>query len=255
MTMHFGMTNHEMLHIAKMQLATDLNCTVDDFTRDGFVFCEAKENPGRRPFPRGERHFELLTMGGAGIVSASQDILPYIREQLVDKSIDDAFNMPFVHGQGICFLPDILNPLPMPDGVDISDLERDEIIKLYEHCPRDDFPYVFSYDTNHPRPDMLATLAMVDGNIAGIAGVSADCEMLWQIGINVRSEYRNKGIATALTNKLAINVIAQGKIPYYATAPRNIASQRVAIHAGFLPAWTCVYKGRFDNKLTESTCG
>jgi len=102
---------------------------------------------------------------------------------------------------------------------------------------------------------MLATLAMVDGNIAGIAGVSADCEMLWQIGINVRSEYRNKGIATALTNKLAINVLAQGKIPYYATAPRNIASQRVAIRAGFLPAWTCVYKGRFDNVLTESTCG
>ena len=40
-----------------------------------------------------------------------------------------------------------------------------------------------------------------------------------------------------------------------ATAPRNISSQRVAHRAGFIPAWACVYKGRFDDMLTESTCG
>ena len=62
------MTQHEMLHIVKAQLATDLNCSPDDFDREGIVFCEAKENPGRRPFPRGERHFEMYTMGRAVIV-------------------------------------------------------------------------------------------------------------------------------------------------------------------------------------------
>ena len=45
------------------------------------------------------------------------------------------------------------------------------------------------------------------------------------------------------------------RVPYYATAPRNISSQRVAHRAGFIPAWACVYKGRFDDVLTESTCG
>jgi hypothetical protein len=54
-----------MLHIVQSQLATDLNCTPDDFYRDGFVYCDAKENPGRRPFPRGECHFEMYTMGSA----------------------------------------------------------------------------------------------------------------------------------------------------------------------------------------------
>jgi len=83
--------------------------------------------------------------------------------------------------------------------------------------------------------------------------VSKDSERLWQIGINVLPDYRKHGIASVLTNMLAIEVLDQEKIPYYATAPSNIASQRVAISAGFKPAWTCVYRGWFDGKLTLPT--
>lgn len=54
------------------------------------MFFEAKENPGRRPFPRDERHFEMVTMGHAIIVSATDDIMPYLKEQLSDKSRDEA---------------------------------------------------------------------------------------------------------------------------------------------------------------------
>ena len=108
------LSNREIILAVQTQLAIDLNCRVDDFGRDGFIFCEAKENPGRRPFPRGERHFEMLTMGGAVIVSATADILPYLREQLNGKSRDDAFAMPFVYGCGVYFLPDNLRPLALP---------------------------------------------------------------------------------------------------------------------------------------------
>ena len=65
------MTQREVLRIVQSQLATDLNCSANDFDRDGIVFCEAKENPGLRPFPRGERHIEMYTMGSAVIVSAT----------------------------------------------------------------------------------------------------------------------------------------------------------------------------------------
>jgi hypothetical protein len=54
---------------------------------------------------------------------------------------------------------------------------------------------------------------------------------------------------------LAIEILKRGKIPYYATAPGNISSQRVAISAGFMPAWTCVYRGRFDGELTLPATG
>jgi predicted GNAT family acetyltransferase len=89
-------------------------------------------------------------------------------------------------------------------------------------------------------------VAYADGAVAGMAGASDDCEMMWQIGINVLPEYRNRGIAAALTNRLAMGILERGKIPYYGAAASNIASLRVAHRAGFRPAWACVYRGRFD---------
>jgi len=47
----------------------------------------------------------------------------------------------------------------------------------------------------------------VDGIVAGMAGASDDCEMMWQIGISVLPEYRGRGIAAALTNRLAIEIL------------------------------------------------
>jgi len=247
------MKMQEMFRVVKSQLATDLNCTADDFSREGFVFCEAKENPGRRPFPRGKRHFEMLTMGGAVIVSATPDIMPYIREQLDGKNSDEAFNMPFVHGQGICYIPDTdtIKPIAAPDNSKIVIVAQPDIPKLYVH---EGFSYAIWYE-QHIRPETLVAVAYCNGVVAGMAGASDDCEMMWQIGIDVLPEFRNRGIAAALTNKLAIEILEHGKIPYYATAPRNISSQRVAHRAGFIPAWACVYKSRFDDILTESTCG
>lgn len=234
----------------RQQLAIDLNCSADDFNEDGIMFFEAKENPGRRPFPRGERHFEMVTMGHAIIVSATADLMPYLQEQLADKSRDEAFSMPFVYGHGLYYLPDVLQALPLPSGISFKLFEQPEIPNLYKF---DGFHNAVQYDINHPRPDVLAIAAMKNNEIIGMAGASADCEMMWQIGIDVLPAHRNLGIAAVLTNHLAIEVQKHGKIPYYGTASSNIASQRVAHRAGFQPAWVCVYRGRFDGILTAAT--
>jgi len=70
------MTKLEMLHTVQTQLATDLNCTPDELNgeKDSFVFTEAKDNPGRRPLPRGEQHFAMLSMGKAIVISATSAI-------------------------------------------------------------------------------------------------------------------------------------------------------------------------------------
>jgi GNAT superfamily N-acetyltransferase len=248
-----ALSEWDITSAVRAQLAIDLNCSPGDFDSAGFVFCEAKENPGRRPFPREERHFEMVTMGGAVIVSATSDILQYIRDQLEGKSRDDAFSMPFIYGSGVYFLPDDPRQMPVLDGVDVEVLERKQILSLYELCQADDFSNAIQFDINHPRPDMLVTLATVDGKVAGMAGASADSEMLWQIGVDVLPEFRNRNIAATLTNRLAIEILERGKVPYYGTASSNIASQRVAHRAGFKPAWVCAYRGRFENVLTSPT--
>ena len=244
------LSKQSILSATRKQLATDLNCSVEDFDREGFVFCKAKENPGRRPFPRGETHFEMLTMGGAVIVSATAELLLYLREELDGKSRDDAFSMPFVFGCGAYFLPDNPRPLPLVGDVEFSFVERHEIAGYYELTG---FENAMQYDTHHPRPDMLLITAKKGGEIVGIAGTSEDCDMLWQVGVDVLPAYRHLGIAAIMTNRLAIEIMRRGKISYYGTASSNVASQRVAHRAGFQLSWVCAYRGIFGGLKTAPT--
>jgi hypothetical protein len=50
-------------------------------------------------------------------------------------------------------------------------------------------------------------------------------------------EYRRNGIASALTSKLAVETMNQGKVPFYCAAWSNIKSVRNALKSGFKPAW------------------
>ena len=84
---------------------------------------------------------------------------------------------------------------------------------------------------------MLAVGAYDDGNLIGLAGCSADAEQMWQIGVDVLPEYRRKGIASALTSKLAIEILNRGKVPFYCTAWSNVRSVRNAIKSSLIPAW------------------
>jgi predicted GNAT family acetyltransferase len=79
-----------------------------------------------------------------------------------------------------------------------------------------------------------------------MAGASADGAQMWQIGVDVLPAFRNHGLAAYLVNTLTAAILHRGKIPYYGTAPSNIASQRVAHRAGYAPAWECTYHGVFD---------
>ena len=130
------MTKHDMLQIVQSQLATDLNCAPDDLNgvKDSFVFKEASDIPGRRPFPRGERHFEILSMGSSIVISASPDILKIAMSELSGKSRDEAFSMPFIYGHALYYLPDLdlIAPLSSPDEFSYKLVEQGNIPALYQ---------------------------------------------------------------------------------------------------------------------------
>jgi len=248
------MTQHEILAIVQAQLAIDLNCSVADLNKekDSFVFADYKENQGRRPFPRGNQHFEMLSMGNAIVVSATPDIMNLVKPELAGKDRDTAFSMPFVCGHSLYYLPDLaaIKPLPAPSGFDFRLIARSEMAELYKHTS---FHNALSYDMNYPRPDVIAFVAACNSKIIGIAGASADCEKLWQVGMDVLPEYRNRGLAAYLVNNLTLEILRRGFVPYYGTASSNIASQRTAHRAGYFPAWICAYRGRFDGFDIAST--
>ena len=73
--------------------------------------------------------------------------------------------------------------------------------------------------------------------IAGMAGASADSPTFWQIGINVNKEYEGRHIASGLVSILKHDILQKGIVPYYGTSFSNLASQHVAVRAGFEVAW------------------
>lgn len=93
-------------------------------------------------------------------------------------------------------------------------------------------------------PDMLAVTWEEDGEICGMAAASADCEEMWQIGINVLSSGAHRGLGTLLVTQLKEEILRRGKVPFYGTAESHIRSQRVAFGSGFMPAWAELYTQR-----------
>jgi hypothetical protein len=235
----------KMLEVVRKQLAIDMNCTSEDFLKEGLIFCEAKENEGRRMFERQSPFLEVATMGRSTVVSADREVLTRIKSLLENRRRDEVFSAPFLYGHSLYYIPDCerIKRLSLPKGFDYCIKEGEDIYELYKFPG---FENAIMYDRNNPRPDVIAICAMWGSEIAGVAGASADSSLMWQIGIDVLPQFRNKGIASSLVSNLAILIMEKGIVPYYGTASSNIASQAVAYRSGFMPAWMCTFKNTFD---------
>ena len=241
-----------MMDCVYNQLAIDYNCSPDDFLKDGLIFTEAKENEGRRPFPWITPRLEIVSMGQSVVINASADIMPYVRKQLEGKTRDEVFWMPFVYGINPYFLPDLgkIAPLINPNGFEYEIVEKQNIPKLYEN---DGFHYTLQYDINSSFPEMLVVLARYQGEIVGMAGATAGCKTMWQIGVDVLLPYRGKGLASALVSMLTLEILSRGYIPYYFTSDSHVVSMHTAVRAGYIPAWVHCYKTRLDGFLSDRT--
>lgn len=196
------MNRQEMIQQVKKQLAIDLNCVVTDFDQPGICFCPALDLPGRRPFPRKNPVFDMVTFGMGTIVSASERLLPRLRQQLGGLDRDSLWSQPFLCSLGHYFLPDPerLRHLPVPAGVRLEWSSQGTDKKSVSDT------WVFQragYDPNDPRPDVLACFGLVGGTSGRNGGASDDCEMLWQVGVDVLPDWRERGLAAALVSQLS----------------------------------------------------
>ncbi|MCM1146082.1 MAG: GNAT family N-acetyltransferase, partial [Lachnoclostridium sp.] len=131
------------------------------------------------------------------------------------------------------FLPDadILNALHLDCPYETRILEQADFQDLYTN------QWSNALCKDRKELDVLGVGAYENGNLIGLAACSADCDSMWQIGIDVLPEYRRKGIASALTSRLAVEIIKRDKVPFYCCAWCNIKSARNAVKSGFRPAW------------------
>lgn len=239
------MTNREILQIAMEQSAIESNCDAQDFLSNKNKVVISNKNEFARKYLELPFLCDFTSYGSNIVVSASKELVDIAKSYVERFDIEHCFETPNMHvlmdeirplGMNVCFmaeyfLPDVENIKALPCRYEMKILEKKDFDKLY--LPQ----WSNALCEKRKELDVLAVGAYDKDKLIGLAGCSADCDTMWQIGIDVFPEYRRQGIACALTSKLAMEVLNRGKVPFYCAAWSNIKSVRNAIKSGFKPAW------------------
>lgn len=239
------LTNEMILKIAMQQSAEDANCSAEDFLRADNVIAISKDNPSARKYLKLPHICNLISYGNNIVATISEEYEPIVKEYISKYSAERCFETPNMHvlndafqekGFRVCFmaeyfLPDVNVLRAMPCDFECKVMTQSDFACLYTG------QWSNALCDDRKKLDVLGVGAYHNGQLIGLAACSADCETMWQIGVDVLPEYRKKGIASALTSRLATEILQRGKVPFYCCAWSNIKSVRNAIKSGFRPAW------------------
>ena len=239
------MTQTDLLRIALAQSAIDLNCAPEDLISGKKIVVESAPHPKARAYLRLPFACNLVSYGGGVVASVSPETRHIVTSYIEKYPTEHLFETPNLHalddalaphGLRTCFmaeyfLPDLSALRPLPCKYDLRLLQPADFKGLY--LPQ----WSNALSDKRPQLDVLGVGAYDGDALVGFAGCSADCDRMWQVGIDVLPAYRRQGIAAALTARLALECLERGKVPFYCAAWSNIPSVRNAIRAGFRPAW------------------
>ena len=239
------MTDRDMLRIAMEQSAEDMGCEAADFLSDKNVVVPFRLGAKAKKYYRLPIGGNFVSYGSNVVAAATEELFDIVQEYVGRFDFYHCFETPNLRwlnrrleplGQTVCFMaeyylpdPDRLGELPCPYALRV--LEKGDFEDLY--VP--EWANALCYDRKEL--DVLAVGACDGGKLIGLAGCSADAEEMWQIGVDVLPAYRKQGVGSALTARLAREILARGKVPFYCSAWSNVRSVRNAIRSGFLPAW------------------
>ena len=253
------MTNKEILDIAAAQSAVDSGCRPEDFFDEGITVVESTVNEGARKYLKLPFICDLTWYGHGLVASVRSDLIEDVRlfldrhgskpEHLFETPVLYALNDVLAkHDARVCFMAEYF--LPDVDRLRVSECQYELRVLVQE-----DFAQLYLPEWSNAicekrkELDVLGVGAYDSGKLVGLAGCSADCNSMWQIGVDVLPEYRGQGIASAMTSRLAWEILKRGKVPFYCAAWSNIRSVRNALRSGFRPAW--VQMTAANNKFVD----
>lgn len=239
------MTNQDILRIALAQSAIDCNCEPENFLREESLVTISRPHPSARKYLPLPFACDLVSYGSNIVAQCSEELADAVEAYIRKYPPAHAFETPNIHvleelvkphGLRVCFmaeyfLPDVTKLQQQPCDYELRVLHQPDFAGLY--LPE----WSNALCEKRKELDVLGVGAYDNGKLIGLAGCSADCADMYQIGVDVLPAYRRQGIAAALTSRLALEVLALGKVPFYCAAWCNIKSVRNAIRCGFHPAW------------------
>lgn len=238
-------TNEDILQIAMRQSAIDANCHADDFLRKENVVALSVANPQARKYLSLPLDCNLISYGTNIVASINEKHRAVVTNYINRFSVEHCFETPNLHilndelqkeNLRICFMAEYFLP-------DLRVLKSSSFPYKTKLLHTKDFSVLYTPQWSNAlcekrkELDVLGVGAYDGDTLVGLAACSADCESMWQIGIDVLPAYRRQGIASALTSHLALEILERGKVPFYCAAWSNIKSVRNAIKSGFRPAW------------------
>lgn len=239
------MTNAEIIKTAMAQSTIESNCEPNDFNLLTNKVVISSVNPKARKYLVLPFYCDLTSYGSNIVASVSEEIASTVEWYINKYKIEKCFETPSMHvlnhelkkhGMCVCFMAKYF----LPDMDVLKPLCCDYTLKVLEPVDLQDYylPEWHNALSEKDRSlDKLAVGAFEKGKLIGLAGCSADCDTMWQIGVDVLPEYRRQGIASAVTSHLAGEILKRGKVPFYCCAWSNVKSARNAIKSGFRPAW------------------
>ena len=204
-------SNEEILQIAMVQSAVDLCADAADFCKGENVVVVSRSRDDARRYLKLPFSCQLVSYGNNVVASVSPEFREIAEDYINTYPAEHCFETPHLHvlnealtarGQKICFMAeyflpnlDVLHPLDCPYELRI--LTQEDFSDLY--LPQ----WSNALCAERRSLDVFGMGAYDGGRLVGLAGCSADCDTMWQIGIDVLPEYRRRGIASALTSHLA----------------------------------------------------
>ena len=239
------MTTQDLFRIAMHQSAEDIGCSTEDFLSDRNTVVPFQLGSKAKKYYRLPIGCNFISYGNNVVASSTEELFDLVKEYVERFDFYHCFETPNMRwlnrrleplGQTVCFmaeyyLPDLQKLTKLPCPYETRLLEKADFEELY--VP--EWSNALCRDRKHL--DILGVGAYDGAKLIGLAGCSADAEEMWQIGVDVLPEYRKKGIASAITSRLAMEIVERDKVPFYCSAWSNIRAVRNAIKSGFLPAW------------------
>lgn len=255
------MTNQEIMKIALQQSAFDCNCASEDFLKTENVITRSiQSNKARKCLPL-PFECDMVSYGNNIVAQTSERLENSVKNYITKYNVAHAFETPNIYslneelsqfGMKVCFmaeyyLPDLDRLKPLACSYELRVLYQNDFENLYTE------QWSNALCNKRKELDVLGIGAYDGDKLVGLAACSADCDDMYQIGVDVLPEYRKQGIAAAVTSNLATKILKLGKVPYYCTAWCNIKSVRNAIKCGFVPAWVEITAKNIDfiNKINN----
>ncbi len=208
-------------------------CSSDDLNGESIVFTVNNDEK--------QSYIKILAYRHCVVVCTSENLHDYVHEILQNKNRDEIFELPFVYGQTIHYIPDGIytNNVEIPQNYEYEYLEDRDISSL---SGLKGFDNSLSFDENGCTSTGAVYIAKYKKEIVGVAGAAkSSVNGVWEIGVDILEEYRKSRLATYLVRKLTEKLLDKNIVPFYSSSVTNIGSQMVASRCDYIPFWVDTY--------------